>query len=360
MENSYPQDSPLVTTVLTTYRRPHLVRRAIRSILNQTMPRLRLCVYDDASGDETADVVRAFAMQDPRVQYYCHADNMGAPANFEFGVQHVQTPFFSILSDDDVLLPGFYERALAEFDLYPEAMLALGITLYMGQDGTYMGGVDDGFSPGLHLPPRNLLEMSRHPQPSWTGMLFRAEVRERAGTLDTSLFSMDYDFVLRVAATCPYSVFHEPVALFTVHPNQSTAILRLHMVWPTRYTAIMRMAAIDSIPAAIRAESERILKDDLKGMLFRIALRALLLNAPRECAQTAVILRDVFHARDRYLLLTVAGKLATSSLFLRTLALAHAIWRAFLLRRVRDEIASMREYHLYCQSLAITPDNREV
>ena len=51
-------NSPLVTTIITTYRRPRLLRRAIRSALNQTMPRVRVCVYDDRSDDETADVVR--------------------------------------------------------------------------------------------------------------------------------------------------------------------------------------------------------------------------------------------------------------------------------------------------------------
>ena len=109
---------------------------------------------------------------------------------------------------------------------------------------------------------------------------------------------MDYDFVLRLAAMCPYTVFHDPVALFTVHPGQSTAILRLHMVWPTRYAAIRKMCAMETIPADVRKTAEQILMKDLQGLLFRIALRALLLRKPDECSEIAVILRDSFAPRS--------------------------------------------------------------
>ena len=57
---------PIVTTILATYRRPHLLKRAIRSILNQTFTDFQLCVYDNASEDETGAVVRDFMKADSR------------------------------------------------------------------------------------------------------------------------------------------------------------------------------------------------------------------------------------------------------------------------------------------------------
>jgi len=56
---------PLITTVIPTYRRPAMLRRAIRSVLSQTFPDFRLCVYDNASGDETAVVVEEFRKKIP-------------------------------------------------------------------------------------------------------------------------------------------------------------------------------------------------------------------------------------------------------------------------------------------------------
>ena len=69
---------PLITTIIPTYRRPKLLRRAIMSVLNQTSPHFQICVYDNASGDETAAVVAEFSKNDPRVKYHCHTENIGA------------------------------------------------------------------------------------------------------------------------------------------------------------------------------------------------------------------------------------------------------------------------------------------
>jgi glycosyltransferase involved in cell wall biosynthesis len=52
---------PLITTIIPTYRRPKLLRRAIKSVLNQTYLHFQVCVYDNASGDETAEVVSELA-----------------------------------------------------------------------------------------------------------------------------------------------------------------------------------------------------------------------------------------------------------------------------------------------------------
>lgn len=45
---------PIITAVIPTYRRPRLLRRAIKSVLAQTYPHFQVCVYDNASGDETS------------------------------------------------------------------------------------------------------------------------------------------------------------------------------------------------------------------------------------------------------------------------------------------------------------------
>src|ERR1039458_5172442 len=114
-----------ITTVIPTYRRPRPLARAIQSVLCQSYPHFEVHVYDNASGDETPEVVAQFAARDPRVKYHVHPRNIGMMENFAYGISHVETPFFSILSDDDFLLPGFFERAMSALEDYPEAMFFL-------------------------------------------------------------------------------------------------------------------------------------------------------------------------------------------------------------------------------------------
>src|SRR5438105_3287010 len=63
--------------VIPTYRRPGLLRRAVRSALAQTHSDLEVWVYDNASGDETEAVVAELAAVDARLHYHRHQHNLG-------------------------------------------------------------------------------------------------------------------------------------------------------------------------------------------------------------------------------------------------------------------------------------------
>jgi glycosyltransferase involved in cell wall biosynthesis len=85
---------PLITVIIPTFRRPKLLRRAILSVLNQTFSAFQVCVYDDASNDNTQKVVTELAEADSRIKYYCHEQNIGVVENFNYGLKEVNTPFF--------------------------------------------------------------------------------------------------------------------------------------------------------------------------------------------------------------------------------------------------------------------------
>src|ERR1700677_5313448 len=79
-------NAPTITTVIPTYRRPMLLKRAVRSVLAQTYPDLLVCIYDNASGDDTADVVSGLAQEDERARYCRNSENIGWLKNFAKGM----------------------------------------------------------------------------------------------------------------------------------------------------------------------------------------------------------------------------------------------------------------------------------
>ena len=79
------KETPQITTILTTYRRPMYLRRAIMSVLKQTYRNVRVLVLDDASNDETEQVVHALATEDSRVQYVRHERNIGMTPSWRPG-----------------------------------------------------------------------------------------------------------------------------------------------------------------------------------------------------------------------------------------------------------------------------------
>jgi len=110
-----------ITAIITTYKRPKLLIRALNSLLNQTYKNIQICVFDNASNDETEQIVKSFMLKDSRVKYHCHSENVGMMGNYQFAFSKIETPYFSLLSDDDFLFPGFYETALNGFKQCPDA-----------------------------------------------------------------------------------------------------------------------------------------------------------------------------------------------------------------------------------------------
>jgi hypothetical protein len=110
---------------LLTYRRPHLLRRALGSLLGQTMTDWICELHNDAPGDDSPRaILNELAPLDPRIEYRPHDHNWGAVATFNHAFAGGPEPYASILEDDNWWEPRFLKRSLAALEFYPSAALA--------------------------------------------------------------------------------------------------------------------------------------------------------------------------------------------------------------------------------------------
>lgn len=92
-------DSTLVSVIIPTHNRASMLPRAIRSVQRQTYPHLEILVIDDASTDNTADVVANF--NDPRIRYIRLEVNRGGSASRNTGIRAATGEYIAFLDDDD-------------------------------------------------------------------------------------------------------------------------------------------------------------------------------------------------------------------------------------------------------------------
>jgi glycosyltransferase involved in cell wall biosynthesis len=268
---------PLVTTVIPTYRRPALLKRAIESVLGQEGVSLRVCVFDNASGDQTREIVHEIASRDDRVTYYCHERNLGGAANFEFGLRSVETPYFSLLSDDDYLLPGFYARALSDLAECPDAIFWAGMTLLVDDAGAiWKTRVQKWPREGLFGPQEGLMLMMHGQEPTWTGILFRRDVLDRIGLPDReTLGPSDLDYTLRIAARHAFIMRKYPAAVFSLNPGSYSATQPLSSFWPGWKKMFKNIEAISELDPTTKAEVLAALHRSARRMLLRRGAAAL-------------------------------------------------------------------------------------
>lgn len=272
-----PRVNAQITTVIPTYRRPRMLRRAILSAVGQADVDVEVRVFDNCSGDETGSIAEALAHQYARIHYRCHPRNIGAHANFEIGVCSVETPFFSILSDDDYLLPGFYRHALDGLAANPAAMFWIGVTLNVDEGGMIWDArLERWPREGLYSPPEGALAMVGGLAPTWTGIVFRREVLDLAGFVDPETRGpSDLDFTLRLAARFPYLFEKIPVAVFTLSADSFSATQPLSSFWPGWLKMFNNIENIQSLDAPTKSRLLNAVRCDGRRMLFRRGVNAL-------------------------------------------------------------------------------------
>ena len=212
-------DCPLITVFIPTYKRPHLLKNAICSALNQTYKNLQVIVCDNASNDETSQVVAEIAKKDPRLHYICHPKNIGMLANYAFGFSQAKTTFFSFLSDDDILLPCFCETALMGFSQYPNiAFFACSTVSLSKEGGVICVPLDIWPREGCFSPEEGVVELiGKYPVP--TTVLFRKEAVASVKIDFDNPIGWDCDLLIQLAGQFPFAISKKRCGVFIHHEN---------------------------------------------------------------------------------------------------------------------------------------------
>jgi glycosyltransferase involved in cell wall biosynthesis len=154
-----PVCTPRVTVVIPTYNRANLLREAIGSVLNQTRQDFAILVSDNASSDNTAEVVAGF--RDSRIRYHRHPQNVGMRENFRMAIAMTETEFVATLPDDDLYLPEHLQSALDALTAYPQAVYYACPAQFFGDDtaGALRPlGIADTTTPLIYCSPEQAVD----------------------------------------------------------------------------------------------------------------------------------------------------------------------------------------------------------
>lgn len=274
----------MISILMPTFNRAALLARAIKSFLAQTEVDFQIFVYDNASTDGTREIVAEMAKEDARIVYHRHPSNIGAIKNFLFAMEHVDTPYFAFASDDDVALPSFLAVSRDGFKYAPDAMLSATGTLEMTPAGTLL------FAPLTHWTRTGyfaageavgLLTSGAHP--SWNTIVWRKEVLDRLGFLDTRLgLVMDLEYTVRVAANYPIFVASVPTGIFIRHEisagEHATSDLANH--YETAIERIITSGPLsNSVAATVRAGFLKLMRERLVQSSLHHLSRAEMIQA---------------------------------------------------------------------------------
>ncbi|MCK6528975.1 glycosyltransferase family 2 protein [Myxococcota bacterium] len=185
----------LVTFIVPTCNRAHLLPEALDSALAQRGARVEVIAVDDGSEDDTPRVLAAYG---DRVHALRLPRNRGKSAALNLGMEHARGEWIVVLDDDDRAFPGQIAAQLAWASLHP------GCGGVYGDSLRFHGGTGEaiGVQAALDVPPRWLCGQAALRIPFMPGtLLLRRAVQERIGPYREALRrGQDMDLFVRAAA----------------------------------------------------------------------------------------------------------------------------------------------------------------
>ncbi len=129
------ESAPLVSICIPSYRGAAYLQATIESVLQQSHANFELWIVDDASPDNTADVVAAF--DDPRITLVRNTRNLGPQGNWNRCLEVATGKYYKLLPQDDLLSPDSLAEhvAILEDDRNAELALVFGSRLIIDHHG---------------------------------------------------------------------------------------------------------------------------------------------------------------------------------------------------------------------------------
>jgi glycosyltransferase involved in cell wall biosynthesis len=110
-----------VAICIPTYNQAQYLVYSVGSACSQTYPNVEVWVSDNASTDQTPEVMAQLCKQFPQVRYHRHSKNMGMLANGNWILSQPDTEFVVRLDSDDAVDPRYVETLVALMQEYSEA-----------------------------------------------------------------------------------------------------------------------------------------------------------------------------------------------------------------------------------------------
>lgn len=204
------------TIVIPTRERCATLPFALRTAVEQDYENLEIIVSDNASTDETRQVVESFT--DPRIRYINTGRRVSMSLNWEFALGHVTGDYVTYMGDDDALLPGAVTDVAKLFERYGSQAVAWTKVQYCWPN---------------------------HPMPHYPNLLM-VPLANRLFVCDAKQFARDCASIWTpfTSGPCLYNAFADVAAMRRVAARTGGQFF--HSVIPDAYSAVAIPAEIDT------------------------------------------------------------------------------------------------------------------
>jgi glycosyltransferase involved in cell wall biosynthesis len=206
---------PLVSVIIPVHNRDRTLRRAIESVLQQTIQDIEVIIVDDASKDNTVNIAQELVRLDTRVRLIHNTTNCGAQAARNMGARAAKGDWLNFLDSDDWMLPTSVEiRLNLARDQRVKIVHSDAFVLRPNEEPAVFG-----------LPPLSgsvYNELLRAPGPMFQSMIVAVDAFRQMGELDEDVVAyQEWDTAIRLARRHSFGFVPEVTFIYDCTGNDT-------------------------------------------------------------------------------------------------------------------------------------------
>ncbi len=255
--------TPLVTILIPVYNRESIIAETIKSALDQTHKNIEVVLVDNASTDNTWQIIQSFAEKDSRIKAFRNETNLGPVRNWLRCVDEATGEYGKILWSDDLIAHDFIEKTLPLFNesvgfVYSGANIFTGVnpleakTSYLlPKTGHYASSIyikKAIFDKGMPVSPGCAIFRMSDIRKN-----LRLQVPNKVNS-DFSMHAIGNDLLLFLLTANEYKYFghvSEPLSFFRAHDG-SISVLSSNGKLPLHY-ALARAHFVENYQPELKA-----------------------------------------------------------------------------------------------------------
>lgn len=114
---------PTLSVIVPNYNHAHYLPNFFKAVLSQSATITELIILDDASTDNSVEIIRRIAAENPFIRLVQNEKNLGCMPTLNKGLELARGDYVFTGGVDDEVMPGFFEKSMTLLAKYPEAGL---------------------------------------------------------------------------------------------------------------------------------------------------------------------------------------------------------------------------------------------
>ncbi len=282
MEN---ENDKLVSVIIPTYNRAHVLARALDSVLAQDYSPMEIILVDDGSTDHTRQVLRPYK---GRITVLTQS-NAGVSAARNLGIQNSRGNLIALLDSDDAWTPEKISLQTAFFETRPDALICQTEETWIRNGRRVNPKVKHKKPSGMIFTPSLKLCLV-----SPSAVMMRRQLFDLKGYFNEEFpVCEDYDLWLRVSRDTPVYLIDTPCTVkYGGHDDQLSAH---HSQDKYRIQAILNLVRAGLLDQELKAAAIKVLNKKcrvypVKKEKWKCQQDSLRQSPSRECREPTQIL----------------------------------------------------------------------